>query len=149
MAVIGTLNLGKNTQTFGSVTGSGSITNGSAIVRDDIRPGGDGVVGTLRFAGFEQQTATYYADLTQNVGAPCDTVIISGTGSVSLDGLTVNINPLALPGAITRFKVMSTLGTFTGAPTLTVATSYWTAFIGDSGKSLYLIYSSGTMISFQ
>ena len=145
----GTLNLGKTTQTFGSITGSGTITNGYAIVRDDIRPGGDGVIGTLRFAGFEQQTATYYADLSQNIGAPCDQVVISGTGPVSLDGLTVNINPLTLPGAITRFKVMSTLGTFTGAPTLTAATSYWTAVIGDSGKSLYLIYSSGTLILFK
>jgi len=44
---------------------------------------------------------------------------------------------------------MSTLGTFTGAPTLNAATSYWTAVINDSGKSLYLIYSSGTMIMFR
>jgi autotransporter-associated beta strand protein len=149
MANNGTLDLVGNTQTFTSITGSGTITNGAAIVTDDIRPGGTGVIGTLGFAGFEQQTATYYADLVQNSEAPCDQVVISGTGSVSLDGLTININPLTLPGAITRFKVMSTLGTFTGAPTLIVGTSYWTAVIGDSGKSLYLIYSSGTMISFQ
>jgi len=76
-------------------------------------------------------------------------VVISGTGSVILDGLLININPLTLPGSITRFKVMSTLGSFTGAPTLTAATSYWTAVVGDSGKSLYLIYSSGTMIMFK
>ncbi len=145
----GTLDLDGAEQTFSNVTGSGTITNGYAIVSDDMRPGGTGVIGTLRFAGFEQQTATYYADLAQNSEVPCDQVVISGTGSVSLDGLTININPLTLPGTITRFKVMSTLGTFTGAPTLTVATSYWTAVIGDSGKSLYLIYSSGTRISFQ
>ena len=145
----GTLDLVGREQTFGNITGSGTITNGNAIVTDDIRPGGDGVMGTLRFAGLEQQTATYYADLDQNSEAPCDQVVISGTGSVSLDGLTININPLALPGSITRFKVMSTLGTFTGAPALTAATSYWTAVISDSGKSLYLIYSSGTMIMFR
>lgn len=145
----GTLNLGKTTQTLGSVTGSGTITNGSAIVTGDIRPGGDGVIGTLGFNGFEQQTATYYADLDQNSGAPCDTVTISGTGTVDLDGLTVNINPLAQPTSILKFKVMSTAGTFTGAPVLTGTTLYWSAVIGDSGQSLYLIYASGTIISFQ
>lgn len=145
----GTLNLGKTTQAFGSVTGSGTITNGQAIVRDDIRPGGDGVIGTLRFAGFEQQTATYYADLTQNNEAPCDQVVISGAGAVDLDGLTVNINPLAIPTSILKFKVMSTAGTFTGAPTLTGTTLYWSAVIGDSGQSLYLMYSSGTVLLFR
>jgi hypothetical protein len=142
----GTLNLGGTIQTFGSVTGSGAITNGNAIVTGAIRPGGDGVIGTLSFAGFEQQAATYYADLSQNVGAPCDAVIISGTGTVSLDGLTVNVSLLASPGAIIKFKVMSTAGTFTGMPTLTGTTTYWKAVIGDSNKSLYLMYSSGTMI---
>jgi autotransporter-associated beta strand protein len=143
----GTLDLSGNTQTFSGITGSGTITNGAAIVTDDIRPGGTDVIGTLRFAGFEQQTATYYADLSQNVGTSCDQVFISGTGSVSLDGLTININLLAAPGSITRFNVMSTLGTFTGAPSLTGSTAYWKAVIGDSNKSLYIIYASGTLIS--
>lgn len=142
----GTLDLVGNTQTFGSVTGSGTITNGSAVVTDELHPGGDGVIGTLRFAGFEQQTVTYYADLDQNGVAPCDQVVISGTGSVSLTDLTININLLAAPGSITRFKVMSTLGTFTGAPVLTGTTTYWKAVIGDSDKSLYIMYASGTLI---
>ena len=144
----GTLDLVGREQTFGNITGSGTITNGAAIVTDDIRPGGTGVIGTLRFAGFEQQTATYYADLDQNSEASCDQVVISGTGSVSLTDLTININLLAAPGSITRFKVMSTLGTFTGAPVLTGSTTYWQAVIGDSSKSLYIMYASGTMIMF-
>jgi autotransporter-associated beta strand protein len=145
----GTLDLAGNTQTFASITGSGSITNGNAIVTDELHPGGDGVIGTLRFAGFEQQTVTYYADLSQNMGAPCDVVVISGTGSISLDGLIINVNLLAVPGTITRFKVMSTLGTFTGAPVLTGTTTYWKAVVGDSNQSLYLMYASGTLISFR
>jgi autotransporter-associated beta strand protein len=145
----GTLDLAGNTQTFGGIMGSGAITNGNAIVTGAIRPGGDGVIGTLRFAGFEQQAATYYADLSQNAVAPCDAVVISGTGSVNLNGLTINISLLAVPGSINKFKVMSTLGTFTGAPGLTGATTYWKAVIGDSSKSLYIIYASGTLISFR
>jgi hypothetical protein len=145
----GTLKLGGTTQTFSDVIGSGSVVNGQAIVTGDIRPGGDGVIGTLGFNGFEQQTATYYADLSQNSGAPCDQVVISGTGSVSLDGLTINVNPLAQPTSILKFKVMSTAGTFTGTPTLTGTTLYWSAVIGDSGQSLYLMYSSGTVIMFK
>lgn len=42
-----------------------------------------------------------------------------------------------------------TFGNIMGSGTLTTATRYWTAFIGASGKSLYLIYSSGTMIMFK
>ncbi len=145
----GTLNLGGTTQTFGDVTGSGAITRGHSIVTGSIRPGGDGVVGTLGFDGFEQQTATYYADLDQDSEAPCDTVTISGTGTVDLDGLTINVNPLAQPTSILKFKVMSTAGTFTGTPTLTGVTTYWTAVIGDSGQSLYLKYSSGTVLMFR
>ena len=82
------LNLNGGWTAVTSVSGGGTISNGTLTVSGTLAPGGTNVIGTLSFATSPVlQGATLLADLAQN--GSCDRLAV--TSNLSLTGLTLQI----------------------------------------------------------
>ena len=131
------LDLNASTQTIHSVTGQGTISNGTLAASVVLSPAGDGVVGTLALSsvGFVAGTR-YTADLGD---------LLDVNGSLNLSGLIIHINN---PEALMRTQVYTlirTTGGVTGKATLdTSLPAGWK--LEPDGNNIILTIARGTVI---
>jgi len=80
------LNLGGLEQTLVSVSGSGTVSNGTLVLTGSIYPGGTNTVGQLAFGAVRFEGAQLMADIRDGAA---DRIVLTGTGATDLAGLTV------------------------------------------------------------
>jgi autotransporter-associated beta strand protein len=137
------LDLAGITQTLASLSGSGTVSNGTLAVTGDITPGGDGTVGTLTVAdGNVLGPGTLRIDVT--TGGDCDRLIVKG--DIDLSNLSLVV---ANPNALVRNKTYTFLtcsGTRTGTfKSVTVPDSRWHVIYRSDG-TLQLLFVGGTLV---
>ena len=131
------LDLNASTQTIHSVTGLGTISNGTLAASVILSPAGDGVVGTLALSsvGFTAGTR-YTADLGD---------LLTVNGALNLSGLIISINN---PEALVRSQIYTLIHTtsgVTGAATLaTQLPAGWK--LERDGNDLILAVARGTVL---
>ena len=128
-------------QTIASLTGSGTVSNGTLILTGPIYPGGTNAVGQLTFSAVRFEGAQLMADVRDG---SADRILLTGTGATALSGLTVV--PVLPTGANASgvYVVAETAGTFTGHPVVSVAK--WTCTLSSDGKQLRLLAKRGTLL---
>lgn len=131
------LDLNASTQTIHSITGQGTISNGTLSASAVLSPAGDGVVGTLALSDVSFVAgARYTADLGD---------LLDVTGMLNLSGLTIHINN---PEALVRaqiYTLIRTTGGITGSATLSPQLPKGWRLERD-GNTMTLAIARGTVI---
>jgi len=131
------LDLNASTQTVRSVTGLGTISNGTLAATAVLSPAGDGVVGTIALSGVRFAPGVQYrADLGD---------LLNVTGSLDVSGMTIYINNPASLVRSQTYTLISTTGGITGTATLgTALPSGWKLL--RNGNNLLLFSSRGLLL---
>ena len=109
LAADSVLNLDGREYAIASVSGNGMISNGTLTVTAPLSPGGDGVVGTQTVANVALN-GTLLADVVAN--GTCDR--LSGSGVLSLSGLTLKIADTGLLNRAKTYTIVTCSGVLTG-----------------------------------
>ncbi len=106
-----TLELNGTRQTFSGISGSGVITNGTAIVTGTIAPGGTNVIGTLTLASATSLSGTLLVDTA--LDESCD--LLKVQGGLDLTGLSLQLqDPNLLKSNTTYVIATCAPGSLTG-----------------------------------
>lgn len=146
IAATSVLDLGGGITSMSSLTGSGLVTNGQAIITGDITPGGVGPLNTLTLAGSPVLTGTLRIDVATDGTSD----LLNIQGSLDLSGLALQIdNKSALrnsnPYCIAKCTPRQLTGKFKS--TNLEGTSLGVAYKNTTGE-IQLI-QIGTMIMFK
>ena len=131
------LDLNASTQTVRSVTGLGTISNGTLAATAILSPAGDGVIGTLALSGVRFDPGVQYrADLGDRLDV---------TGMLDVTGLLLHINnPASLVRSETYTLIQTTEGITGVLPTPdTQLPSGWK--VVRRGNALQLLTEGGTI----
>lgn len=111
IAATSVLDLGGGMTSMSSLTGSGLVTNGQAIVTGDITPGGVGPLNTLTIVGSPVLTGTLRIDVATDGTSD----LLNVQGSLNLTDLALQIeNPSSLRGSKIYTIAKFTPGQLTG-----------------------------------
>ncbi len=138
------LDLDGASQTLASVSGAGTVSNGTLTVTQPLSPAGDSI-GTLKAANM-----AFNATLRINVAldGSCDQLV--GSGNLNLTGLTLQIADTNLLNKAKRYTIVNCSGTLTGELTATLPANwrlYYDRTVGAGTVTLVYI-PPGTMIRF-
>lgn len=139
------LDLDGASQTLTSVTGAGTISNGTLTVSEPLSPAGDSI-GTLKAANM-----AFNATLRINVDldGSCDQLV--GSGNLNLTGLTLQIADTNLLNKAKRYTIVNCSGTLTGELTASLPTN-WRLYYdrtAGAGTATLVYIPPGTMIRFK
>lgn len=118
--------LGGNAVTLTSLSGSGTVRNGTVTVDGEVYPGGDGTPGTLSLTGNAAFTGTIDLDVGDSIAVD---------GSLDLSGVTVYL----VGDWSASCTVFTAAGGITGTPTLAAASRYYDVQLLNGGKSMRLV----------
>jgi hypothetical protein len=138
------LDLDGASQTLTSVSGAGTISNGTLTVSEPLSPAGD-TIGTLKVSNI-----AFNGTLLVNVAwdGACDQLV--GTGNLNLTGLTLKIADTGLLNWLKRYTIVTCSGTLTGELTATLPKNWKIHYDRTEGSATAtLVYiPPGTMIRF-
>ncbi len=116
------LNLDGGSHTVDSVSGGGTVINGTLAVTGTVAPGGANVIGTLSLAcAATLNGATLLADVA--VDGSHDQLAVSG--DLSLNGLTLQVAELGLLNTRQSYTLVTCTGTLTGSLAATNLPENW------------------------
>jgi fibronectin-binding autotransporter adhesin len=138
------LDLAGASQTLTSVTGAGTLSNGTLTVSEPLSPAGDSI-GTLKVSDIAFN-ATLLA--TVLLDGTCDQLL--GTGNLNLSGLTLQIADTGLLNREKRYTLVTCSGTLTGDFTASLPKNWKIKYDRTAGAATAtLVYiPPGTMIRF-
>jgi hypothetical protein len=138
------LDLDGVSQTLTSVSGAGTVSNGTLTVTQPLSPAGDSI-GTLKVVNM-----SFNATLLANVAldGSCDQLV--GSGNLNLTGLTLQIATTNLLNKAKRYTLVTCSGTLTGELTATLPTNWRLYYDRTAGAAtVMLVYiPPGTVLRF-
>jgi len=144
VAAGGILNLGGTTQELDTLSGAGTVSNGTLAVTTTLAPGGVNLIGTLSIGA----TLTLNGELLIDVAADGSSDLLAVTGDLDLSAGTLTIaNPAQLDSS-KQYTIATCSGTLTqpfAAVTIDSNDSHWKVKYMPDG-TVKLIYQGGTMI---
>ena len=135
------LNLDGAAQELTRVSGSGTVSNGTLVVAEALRPAGCGI-GTLYASGVTLG-GTLLADVSAD--GSCDQ--LAGVGNLSLTGLTLQIADLGLLNKAKTYTVATATGTITGPFSANNLPKNWHLRYNAAGSVTFFYAAPGTLIA--
>jgi autotransporter-associated beta strand protein len=134
------LDLDGVSQTLTSVSGAGTISNGTLTVSEPLSPAGD-TIGTLKVSNIALN-----GTLLVNVAwdGSCDQLL--GTGSLSLSGLTLQIADTRLLNWLKSYTLVTCSGTLTGELTATLPKNWKIKYDRIAGTATLVYIPPGTVL---
>lgn len=136
------LDLNGATQALVSVSGGGTVSNGTLTVTDPLAPAGDGI-GVQRVSNVALN-GVLRVNVTSDGG--CDQLV--GTGNLTLTGLTLQVADLGLLNREKTYTVASCTGALTGPFAGTNLPTNWKVRVdADTGTATFYYAAPGSLIS--
>lgn len=138
------LDLNGSTQALASVSGAGTVSNGTLTVTEPLSPAGDDALGTLRVSNVALN-GTLRVNVT--LGGACD--LLECAGSLALNGLALRVADLGLLSRARTYTVITCSGPLTGGFASTNLPANWDVRYDPSGTVTFYYAAPGTLIMVQ